>query len=236
MDVFVQNVKIQEWNFRPEKIVAKRLRLLQQELPLSVIAQRISDEMTNMEFRPKKGDREARNKLRAEFFFNVCAETLDVFFNGSQGYRAQYYLEPQRGIECNRLVIDVVKGKLIEAAMQSNQSVMTLEQVKKSLDYGSAKIWIYEVDSTLDQTSRDPEQIVALEIPRWVEAMKHVLAAWAAHQQPSPTIQTRALLGVQAPEGSRMEVLGAWFDDNDQEFVVPSKVNRATHIHQYGFS
>ncbi len=49
-------------------------------------------------------------------------------------------------------------------------------------------------------------------------------------------LETRALLGVQAPEGSQMEVLGAWLDDSDQEFVVASKINRALHIHQYGFS
>lgn len=232
----MQNVKIEEWKFRSDKMTVKRLRSLQQELLLPVIAQRIADEVTNIVFHWKEGDREAKNKARAEFLFKVCPETLDVFFNSSQGYRAQYYLDPQRGIECNRLVIDVVKGKLIEAARQSNRSVMTLEQVQKSLEYGSAKIWIYEHDSTLDQTSRDPEQIVALEVPRWVEAMKQVLAAWDAHQQPSSTTKTRALLGVQAPEGSRMEVLGAWLDDNDKEFVVPSKVNRVQHIHQYGFS
>ena len=50
------------------------------------------------------------------------------------------------------------------------------------------------------------------------------------------TIKTRALQGVQAPEGDRMEVLGAWLDDDDREFVVPSKLNRAQHIHEYGFS
>jgi hypothetical protein len=232
----MRNVKVEEWKFRPEKIGENRLRLLQQEVLLSTIAQRISDEMMNLKFHPKEGDREAKNKIRAEFFFDVCAETLDIFFNGSQGYRAQYYLDPKNGIECNRFVIDVLKNKLIEVAMQSSQNVMTLEQIKRSIEYGSAKIWICEDNSTLDQTSHDPEQIVALAIPRWVEAMERVLAVWAAHQQPSPAIQTRALLGVQAPEGSRMEVLGAWLDDSDQEFVVPSKINRALHIHQYGFS
>ena len=234
--MFTLKVKIEEWKFRPEKIGVNRLQSLQQEVSFSSIARRISNEMTNLRFHPKEGDREAKNKIRAEFFFDVCGETLDIFFNSSQGYRAQYYLDPKNGIECTKFVIDMLKDKFIEAAMQSSQTVMTLEQIKRSIEYGSTKIWICEDNSTLDQTSRDPEQIVALVIPRWVEAMKRVLASWAAHQQPSPTIQTRALLGVQAPEGSRLEVLGAWLDDNDQEFVVPSKINRASHIHQYGFS
>jgi hypothetical protein len=235
-DVLTLNVKIEEWRFRPEKIGANRLRLLQQEVSFSSIARRISNEMTNVTFHPKEGRREAKNKVRAEFFFDVCGETWDIFFNSSQGHRAQYYLDPKNGIECNRFVIDMLRNKFIQAAMESSQDVMTLEQVKRSLDYGSAKIWICEENSTLDQTSRDPEQIVALAIPRWVDAMKRVLAAWAAQQQPSPSIQTRALLGVQAPEGSRIEVLGTWLDDSDQEFVPPSKIHRALHIHQYGFS
>ncbi len=167
--------------------------MLQQELPFSSISERILNEMTNLRFHPKKGHREARNKIRAEFFFDVCGETLDIFFNSSHGYRAQYYLDPKNGIGCNRFVIDMVKNKLIETAMKSSQNVMTLEQVKMSIEYESAKIWIHEDSSTLDQTSRDPEQIIALAIPRWVEAMNRVLAAWAAHKQPSPTIETDAV-------------------------------------------
>ena len=234
--MFTQSVKIEEWRFRPEKIGANRIRSLQQQVSLPTIAQRISDEMTNIKFRPKKGDREAKNKIRAEFFFDICVETFDLFFNGSQGYRAQYYLDPQNGNKCNRFMIDVLKNQLIEAAMQSRQSVMTLERIERSLEYGSAKVWILENYSTLDKTSHDPKQIVALPIPRWVKAMERVLVAWAAHQNPTPTIQTRALLGVQAPEGTRMEVLGAWLDDSNQEFVVSSKINRDQQIHDYGFS
>lgn len=234
--MFVQSMKITEWKFRVKKLQADRLRSLQQKYSFSEIAKRIMSEMKDIEFRPKEGRKEAKNKIRAEFFFTISAETLDLFFNSSQGYRAQYYLDPQQSIECNRFLVDMVKGRLIEAAMQSNQNRMTIEQIRKSLEYRSAKIWIHENSSTLDQKSRDPEQIVALEIPRWVEAMNQVLAAWNKNQQPSPTIQTRALLGVQAPEGNLMEILGAWLDSDNKEFVVPSKVYRAQHIHRYGFS
>ncbi len=192
--------------------------------------------MTNLMFHPEEGNKEVKNKIRAEFSFDVCAETLDLFFNSSQGYRAQYYLDLKKGGQCNRFVIDELKKKLIDAAMQRSQNVMNSEQIKRSLEFGSAKIWICEDNSTLDQTSYDSAQIVTLEIPKWVEAMTRVLTAWKAGRQPSPPIQTRALLGVQAPEGRRMKVLGAWLDDDDQEFVVPSKINRALHIHQYGFS
>jgi len=106
----------------------------------------------------------------------------------------------------------------------------------KSLEYGSAKVWISEEDSTLDQSGHDAEQIVTLEVPRWVEAMNDVLAAWKAGRHPIPSIKSRALLGVQAPEGKRLKVLGAWMDKYGEEFVVLSKVDRAEHIHKYGFS
>ncbi len=235
-NVFSQNVNIEEWRIRRNKVGAQRLSSLHQALPYSSIAQRVADEIKNVQFYPKRGDREAKNNKRAEFYFSVDPETLDIFFNSSQGYRAQYYLDSQRGIESNRIVIDLLKDKLIEAASQSNQTMMSIEQVKKSLEHESVKIWINEKHSTLNQTSRDPEQIMVLEIPRWMETMEQVLSAWAENQQPNPSIKTRALLGVQAPEGNCMEVLGAWLDDKDKEFVVPSKIKRAQHIHEYGFS
>ena len=52
-----------------------------------------------------------------------------------------------------------------------------------------------ENHSTLDQISRSPAEIVTLDIPRWVDAMRQVLAAWDAHQLPSPTIKTRRYWG-----------------------------------------
>ncbi|MFZ5905827.1 MAG: hypothetical protein ACOYVJ_00260 [Nitrospirota bacterium] len=236
MDSFSQKVRIPEWSYQSDKFGVQRLRLLQQADSYSAIAYRISDEMTDIKFCVKKGNKAAKNKTRAEFLFSVKRETVDVFFNSSQGYRAQYYLEPQRGIECNRFMIELIKDKIIEVAKQSSQSLMTFEQVKKSIQYGSARIWISEKDSTLDQTSHRPEEILALNIPRWVNAVSQVLSDWDANQQPSPTIKTRALLGVQAPEGIQMKVLGAWLDDKDKEFVVPSKIDRAQHIYNYGFS
>src|SRR5262245_19053760 len=132
MNVFSQKVRISEWAYQAAKLGVQRLQLLQQVDSYSAIAHRVADEMTNIKFRGKEGNKEAKNKKRLEFCFNVEAGTLDAFFNSSQGYRAQYYLEPQRGIECSRFVLELLKAKFIEAASQSNQSMMTLEQVKKS--------------------------------------------------------------------------------------------------------
>lgn len=238
MNIFSQSIKIEEWKFQTKKVAAQRLRSFEQDLPFSTITQRVADEVTDIKYHPEEGKTEAKNKKRAEFFFRINTKTLDIFFNSPQGYRAQYYLDPQRGNDCNRLMIDMLKGKLIEAARQTSQGLMTIEQVEKSLEYNSAKIWIDESESTLNQICRDPKEILALEIPRWVAAMNQVLAAWSAGQQPEPTIMDRALLGVQAPVGvgGHMKVLGAWLDANDREFVVQSKINRAQQIHNYGFS
>jgi hypothetical protein len=229
-------MKIKEWQYRIEKIGANRLRLLQGETSFDSVAQRISNEITSICFYPKEGNRKARGKIRAEFYFDISRETFDIFFNSSYGYRAQYYLDTDNGLKYNRILIDMIRGKLIDHAMKTSQNKLTLKQVNLSLDYESAKVWIHEDSSTIDQVGQDPAHIVALEIPRWVAAMERVLDAWEVHKQPNPTIQTRALLGVQAPEGSRIEVLGAWLDTNNQEFIVPSKIHRAMHIHQYGFS
>lgn len=238
MNIFSQSVKTEEWKFRPKKVEAQRLRSLEQDFPFSAITQRVADEMTDIKFYPEKGKTEAKNKKRAEFFFRIDTKTLDIFFNGPQGYRAQYYLDPQRGNDCNRFMIDILKGKLIEAARQASQELMTIEQIEKSLEYESAKIWIDEGKSSLNKKCSDPQEILVLEVPRWVAAMNQVLAAWNAGQQPEPTIMDRALLGVQAPVGvgGHMKVLGAWLDVNDRVFVVQSKINRAQQIYNYGFS
>lgn len=190
-NIFSQKVNINEWQFREDKVGSKRLSLLLQSLPYSAIAQRIANQIKNIGFRPAKGDKEAKDKKRAEFYFSVDSETLDLFFNGSQGYRAQYYLDPERGIESNRFVIDLLKGKLIEAANRSHQTILSLEQVEKSLECKSAKIWINENHSTLDQTSHDADEIVALKTLRWVEALRQVLAAWDRGQRPDPQSKTR---------------------------------------------
>lgn len=114
---------------------------------------------------------------------------------------------------------------------------MTEEQIKNSLTYPSAKVWIDEDESTLDQKDRDLEKIIALNIPRWVNVARRVIRAWDDKKYSAVTIEDRSLLGVQAPEGTRIKIMGAWVGENDnQEFVVPSKVDRALHIHSYGFS
>jgi hypothetical protein len=229
-------MRIEEWRFRNEKVSSERIRLLTREFTSDDIIQRIADEMTDISFSWKKGDKEAVIKHRAEFVFSVNAQTQDLFFNSAYGYRAMYYLAPHTGIEFNRGAIDGIKGRLVAAAKRAASSKRAVENIIKSLEYESAKIWISEDHSTLDQTSHDPARILALEVPRWVEAMSAVLSAWKAGHQPSPTIKSRALLGVQAPQGNRLKVLGAWMSDDGEEFVVQSKTYRAEHIHQYGFS
>jgi hypothetical protein len=232
----MRGIKIEEWSFRSEKVCWDRIRLLTQEFAWDDIIQRISDEMIDIKFRWKNGEREAVGKHRAEFLFSVSPNTQDLFFNSAYGYRAMYYLAPHTGVECNRDAIDSIKGRLIAAAKNSGPSMPSSQDTIKSLEYGSAKIWISEDDSTLDQTSRDRDSILALEVPRWVEAMNSVFTAWKAGHKPTPSVESRALLGVQAPEGHRLKVVGAWMNNDGDEFVVPSKVCRAEHIHQYGFS
>ena len=101
-----------------------------------------------------------------------------------------------------------------------NGVVRPRRKAERSLALPSAKIWISEDDSTLDIDTREIERITALDVARWVEASQRVKSA---------------RLGVQAPEGNRMLILGAWMDLEERELLVPSKIHRAERIHQYGF-
>jgi len=114
---------IKEWKFRNGKVTAERMRLLEREFAWGEIIQRIADEMTNILFCWRNGDKEAANKRRVEFVFSVGSESLDIFFNGSHGYRARHYLASRSGIECNRAMIDTIKEKLIAAASEAGESV-----------------------------------------------------------------------------------------------------------------
>lgn len=233
-DIFERPLKIIEWKLLPRKIKQNRLCLLNQVIPFSAIIQRIADEMINIRFFPEDGTREAKGKIRADFSFDVSNNTLDLFFNSSQGLRAQYYISPERGEKANRFAIDKIKDKLIGVVSESQQNRMTLKQVIISIECMSAKIWIDEKYVKL-KNSYLLEEIVELEVPRWVKSMEEYLER-PENEQMNPQRQDLALSGVQAPEGKAMAVFGAWLDSKDLEFVVPSKKERSRHINQYGFS
>jgi hypothetical protein len=232
--VFREHVDIPEWNFNPALINAERAKRLIEHLPFSELVGRIS-EVRSIAFSAEMGRRDARGWVRALWVIDTTPEVFDLFFNSPSGYRAQFYIAADRGLRANRLSIDSVQDRLLGLAEAYPVNLMTRQQVETSLASRYAKIWIDESASTVNKTSTDPLVIQALEVPRWVRAMNEALSAWAQQRGPAPYV-ARSLLGVQAPEGRSLKIVGAWVNNEIADHVVHSKEERAEHIHKFGFS
>jgi hypothetical protein len=91
-----------------------------------------------------------------------------------------------------------------------------MHQLESSLIAVSAKIWVDEDDFPFLHLTED------LAVTTWVAAAKagHEKAGW----------------GLCAPEGSTLEVKGAFLDPTGNEVVPRGKIDRRFEIAKYGFS
>lgn len=206
------------------------------EFPREVLLQMIFDSTQSIDFRWKKGEEEARGCHRAEFRLRCESHIADIFFNSASGVRAHYYRSVDLGQDYTRYMLENLASRLLSMP-EVGCFPGGIDAVKSSLLGSSSKIWIDESASDLDQRTIDAERLIVLEVPHWVKAARRAAAAFATERQPSPKVQHRALLGVQAPQAELIGVFGAWLRDQDMtEFRVPSKRNRSRQIRAYGFS
>ncbi len=148
---------------------------------------------------------------RAAFLLEVRESTYDAFFNSPVGYRAQYALGVETGLAGNRDLIDALDPKLMGSAWA--QDAPNHSSISISLRGTDAKIWIDESE-IVTQMGRDAVDII---YPRWRE-----------HSEDGA--------GLLAPLGTRIVVLGAWLDKDDNERRDPLKANRALDIHLRGYT
>ena len=196
----------------------------------------IMDSGRRISFRWKKGEEEARGCHRAEFRLSCEVHVADIFFNSVSGVRAHYYRSIEHGQAYTRFMIEGLAARLLSIP-EVTSAPTGRRMVKSSLLGTSSKIWIDERVSNLDRQSIDAERLITLEVPHWVKAARKAAAAFAAQRLPSPKVQEKALLGIQAPQAEAIGVFGAWLSDQDMsEFRVSSKRNRSRHIRVYGFS
>ena len=216
MQQFNELLRVEEWKYNLVKIQEDRLKRFSTSLPFLSIVQQMLRELNAIQGDTFPGKQEALGKNRYEIFFSVERQTFDLFFNGPQGIRAQYFLDAERGKAATRLAIDTLLPNIMNAL-----SSQLNNQIRTSIAFPSTKIWIHEDESTLNLNTSRLERVIELDIARWVNHARSVSVA---------------RLGVQAPQGVRMLIYGAWLDSQNREFVVPSKIHRAEHIHDYGFS
>ena len=193
-------------------------------------------------------DPELHGRARVSFELQVDVAVYDVFFNGWDGYRAQYYRSVVAGIAANVVVLSSLRPQLVSAAQSwglfapapgfpVNWRDLAREDVARSLSDDGAKIWISEHELTHIepqwQSGVPRHEILA---PRWVQNVDHAVSeektgTW--DRQPALIAGTRAFLG------ERLGVRGAFIVPGARHFpaVVPCrKHGRAKQIHDYGFA
>ena len=158
----------------------------------------------------------------------VGRSMFDYFFNSKFGYRGQYYISPNRGDEANAQFLGVIVDLLVESTGETAEQNRLIRQ---SVFSSHAKIWINEDEHDPQQ----PNLIVELTVPEWKAAAKAVRRNLDA-AKPVTDKEVDRIFGVQAPEGTRIEVKGAWLDRENREHRTANKIDRAQDIHDFGGS
>ena len=100
--------------------------------------------------------------------------------------------------------------------------------MRQSLAAGSAKIWIDEKGARSQRGDDITELKADLEVEPWLSTANAYVAAPTKY--PDPDREIKAVDGVKAPEGTIVEVKGAFFDQDGQERVAENKKDRIDRI------
>ena len=199
------------WTFHNTVPQARREELLKWPSFTNIVG-RLMFEAQVQGFRWEHGDSShLRNCRRSDFLLRVPQNLYDAFFNSPVGYRGQYAISPDIGILKNRELIDALSTKLI-AFIDGTDDVGA---VRASLGGSEAKVWIDEDEREVQEHGYDDTPEIDF-------------AVWAANSDTG--------IGLRAPLGERLVVLGGWLDRYGNERLNPAKSRRSEDIHETGFS
>ena len=148
---------------------------------------------------------------------------LDLFFNSTVGYRAQFYLDARQGDSATELLFDTLLLGPLADIVRRGIGEFTSEDVEQSLRSRAAKVWINE--EAIPQEGR-----------RDIEAAK-----WNAVLEGTPSILVPANKewtlhwGTTAPIPDYLVVLGAWVDSEHRVFIDPDKADRSDRLSAFGW-
>jgi hypothetical protein len=189
---------------------------LEKSADFSALTLAVAQEVTNFDYDVEPGNTPATSGCcRPVFILTIPRQTFDAFFNGPQGYRAQYLASPELGQAQNSHLLRTLEERLLSIAeSRMTRLRMALDAVRNSLAANSAKVWI-PLDDFFSTTPKED-----LDIDSWRAAIqKHNKAIW----------------GLSAPEASRLEIKGAFLDSHGSEVVPADKIRRRFDIHEFGF-
>ena len=227
------------WKYS-QNISHKRIAYLRKQVEFKEIVNDICREMVIIDYNIEESSC-FNNCIRHSFILSITPKTYDIFFNSEYGYRGKYFFGTKEGKNANRELITAIKEKLVDYANQnpSNIKTSTHQRVVDSLNKESAKIWIQQSSSTLNEKQFKLISDMAIENPSW-----HKFALKVGEDNKKPKSKRhknyrrrfKAILGLRAPIGVKLEVKGAFPDLEGKEIIGKGKYSRAKQIRYYGFS
>ena len=221
-------------------ISPERIAYLSEKIEFKKIIEAINREMIVVDYSIEESNC-FNNCIRHSFIFSVTPKTYDIFFNSEYGYRGKYFLGTKEGKDANRELIAAIKEKLVNYANQnpSNKWMSTKQNVGSSLNKESAKIWIHQASSTLNDKQFKIIEDVAIENTYWYKfalKVKEDSKRKKNERHKNYTRRFKAILGLRAPVGVKLEIKGAFIDLEGNEVIGKGKYSRAKQIRYYGFS
>lgn len=148
---------------------------------------------------------------RACFLIEATPEAYDAFFNSPVGLRAQYALSPMHGEAANRRLLASFESRLL--SFKRDSALPVAEAIHWSLCAPEAKIWIHEKEVELQLGGEEPEILY----PPWAQC-------------------SESGVGLLAPCGRKLEVMGGWLSQSGLVVPNPEKATRSRDIHNCGFT
>jgi hypothetical protein len=156
--------------------------------------------------------------------------TYDAFYNAPDGLRGRYWQSPDHGFQATRQLIALLKPKLLAYAEENPPKLvrkdkraheMTLGNVATSLEAVSAKVWVYEKDSTgnLAMPFEGQPQLI---VPRWIQNEKDPAGKGQRWRW--------------TPFDGEIEIKGGLIDSHGIERIPEGKRDRSCQIHRFGFT
>ena len=173
--------------------------------------------------------------FRPSWHISLDSELLDKLYNGLMGIRAQYYISPYHGNIMNHILLKAITGILIDIATSISLSVNT-NDLKLSLSYSSAKIWVSESDLNGNKIIRASDlKFTENEIQNdWLDVARDTKEGM---YNDNYQLFSASLNGIRAPIPDQIEIKGAWLTKDDKlEYVPNDKKDRDCQLFMFGYT
>lgn len=211
-----------EWVISPS-VGAERRELLLGAGPFETIVERLFSDA-----RIIGADEEPMDNrpgfCRTKLNLLVDRQALDVWHNGSTGYRAQYYLGVENGEAANAYAVRRIVSQLASLPRETPKRGDDFwERAQISIADPHAKCWIHQ-GLWLRHARRHQPQLL---VQRWL----------TNQESSNGDLVKLAHWGTLAPSGeTKLNILGGWVDQSGNSLGRSAKPNRAVEQRDTGFT